>query len=613
MSVVRTASKAARGRIVPTPVDNKAAEKKRKQGKTTRKFVVNPAAMIALPPLAQGTTFAGEYRVLELLSHTNHLALYGATHVPTGEVRVLELLFTPIVPGAAFRDRFVRAAMEPARAASPIIPRVLSAGVDGPSQVPFVAMEAFRGELLAAAALRGGGLPVPDALTVLGQVASGLVQLHAAGLVHGGLRPEAIVLTADPTQRLGIKLLNAALAKTLGDARVAAAPSAVPGDPAWVAPEQIEGEEPTPLSDVYSFALLAFHVLTGQRVWRTNVEAQIAREATKDPLPIPTMRAYELGRGGTLPTSFDGWFARCAARAKHERFPTVEVAFLELQGVFQRAASQYTGSIQPMTSGHVVLPPRKSSGSGLLVALGLVGGLVAFGGLASVGYYAVKQYQTRAMEAKLEAEKRVSEIKTNAAEVAAPGATPEAAPPGDQSVPSIDINALPNRGNANRREDSRRESDRGARVEARPSEVAPSAPAAGTGTGTGTAAAGSPAALAEAAPSSTTNTKLQVIDLAPGKGKAVRTGDKITVRYTGKRQADGVVYDSAHANSTGFSFTLGQGRVTKGWEVGIPGMKVGGKRRLVVPPQLGYGEKGLGSAVPPNSTLIFDIELVSAD
>ena len=100
--------------------------------------------------------------------------------------------------------------------------------------------------------------------------------------------------------------------------------------------------------------------------------------------------------------------------------------------------------------------------------------------------------------------------------------------------------------------------------------------------------------------------------VSAGRGKAVASGDKITVRYTAKRQADGVVYDGSHSVAP-FSFTLGQGRVTKGWELGIPGMKVGGKRRLVVPPQLAYGEKGLGSAVPPNATLVFDLELVSVD
>jgi FKBP-type peptidyl-prolyl cis-trans isomerase len=570
--------------------------------------------MIALPPLAQGTTFAGEYRILELLSHTNHLALYGATHVTTGEIRVLELLFSPVVPGQAFRDRFVRAALDTARAASPIVPRVIAAGIDGASQVPFIAMEAFRGEVLSSAAMRSGGLPVADAMVVLGQVTAALSHLHANGIVHGGLRPESIVLTADPTHRVAAKVLNAAVSKVLGDARVAAAPSASPCDPSWSAPEQIEGEEANPASDIYSFALLAFNVLTGQRIWRNAAEAQVAREATKDALPIPTMRAYELGRGGTLPTTFDGWFARCAARNRQERFPSIDIAFAELQATFQRAASQFTGSISPMTSAaHVMVPPQKRSGSGAIAAIGVVGGLVVLGLLGFVGYRGFTRYQERALEAKhqLEAQAAAAETKTSAADVSATDSQAQA-PSGDPNVPSVDISSLPSAGR------SRHDRDRRAPEPApeKRSEPTPSANAnanANANNGTSdTSVPSSPAALAESPAASAAPAKLKVVDLSPGKGKAAKSGDNITVRYVAKRQADGVAYDTSHSGSP-FSFQLGTGKVTKGWEQGIPGMKVGGKRRLTVPPQLAYGEKGLGSNVPPNATLIFDIELVSVD
>lgn len=565
--------------------------------------------MIALPPLAQGTTFAGEYRILELLSHTNHLALYGAIHTPSGEQRVLELIFSPVVPGQAFRDRFIRAASSTSAAAGPIIPRVLAAAIDPTSMVPFIAMEPFRGEVLATASMRGGGMQAADALSLLGQVAAGLGQLHAVGVLHGGLRPEAVVLTADPTQRTAVKLINGALAKVLGDARVATAPSAVPCDPAWAAPEQIEGHEPSPASDVYSLGLLAFTVLTGQRIWRGTADAQIAREAVKDALPVPTVRAYELGRGGSLPSAFDGWFARCGARNPAERFPSPGAAFAELQLIFQRAAAQFTGSISPMTSAHLVVPPRPTpkSGAGVLLAVGgILAGVIALGALGAVAYKGVVRYQERALEARRAAEKAAaSETKTSSAEVT----TPEAARPEGSDGPSVDIGSLPTaRSGRDRRERDERRAE--ARAEAAPKAETREVPARVEETST--SAATSPAALAEGKASSAPPAKLQVVDLSAGRGKAVASGDKIAVRYTAKRQADGVVYDGSHAVAP-FSFTLGQGRVTKGWELGIPGMKVGGKRRLVVPPQLAYGEKGLGSAVPPNATLVFDLELVSVD
>jgi FKBP-type peptidyl-prolyl cis-trans isomerase len=557
--------------------------------------------MIALPPLAQGTTFASDYRIVELLSHTNHLALYGAVHVPTGTMRVLELLFSPVVPGAAFRDRFARAALDTCVAASAIVPRVEAAGIDVPSQVPFVAMEPFRGEVLAAAATRSGGMPVADAMDILGQIAAGLGQLHAAGLVHGGLRPESIVLTASPTPRPGVKLMNASLAKVLGDARAALAPSAPPCDPAWASPEQIAGDDATVASDVYAFALLAFAIFTGQRIWRGSADAPIVRESTKEPLPIPTMRAYELGRGGTLPMTFDGWFARAASRAPHERYASVGEAFADLEAAFQRASQAFTGSIGAMTSGHVVVPPtRSSSGKALVFAAVALGGVVAFSALGALAYNGVHRFKERAEAARLAIEQqRIAETKTSGADVAAADTAPAAESADSASAPSIDVAALPT-------------------AETRRHHHADTTTAV-TGTATGTTATkdardtsreGAPssaAALLETKPSP--SARLRVVDLVPGKGKVAHSGDAITVRYVGKRQSDGVTYDASHS-TTPYAFTLGQGRVTKGWEQGIPGMKVGGKRRLIVPPQLAYGEKGLGSAVPPNATLIFDIELV---
>ena len=103
---------------------------------------------------------------------------------------------------------------------------------------------------------------------------------------------------------------------------------------------------------------------------------------------------------------------------------------------------------------------------------------------------------------------------------------------------------------------------------------------------------------------------LAVETLVEGEGdKTTAPGDKIYVHYTGTLE-DGTEFDSS-VGSDPFSFTLGQGEVIPGWDQGLAGMKVGEKRKLTIPASLGYGETGAGEAIPPNSTLIFETELIS--
>jgi FKBP-type peptidyl-prolyl cis-trans isomerase FkpA len=101
---------------------------------------------------------------------------------------------------------------------------------------------------------------------------------------------------------------------------------------------------------------------------------------------------------------------------------------------------------------------------------------------------------------------------------------------------------------------------------------------------------------------------LYVQDLTTGTGAEAARGKTVDVHYTGWL-ADGKEFDSSRGNDP-FSFTLGQGRVIAGWDEGVAGMKVGGKRRLVLPPELGYGEAGAGGVIPPGATLVFEVELL---
>lgn len=103
--------------------------------------------------------------------------------------------------------------------------------------------------------------------------------------------------------------------------------------------------------------------------------------------------------------------------------------------------------------------------------------------------------------------------------------------------------------------------------------------------------------------------KLQTKTILAGNGNKVKSGDTISVHYTGKLTNE-TVFDSSRTRNVPFEFTIGQGQVIEGWEQGIIGMQIGEKRTLTIPPELGYGEFGSPPAIPPNATLIFDVELI---
>lgn len=102
---------------------------------------------------------------------------------------------------------------------------------------------------------------------------------------------------------------------------------------------------------------------------------------------------------------------------------------------------------------------------------------------------------------------------------------------------------------------------------------------------------------------------LQKTDLVVGTGDEATAGTKVSVHYVGTL-TDGSKFDSSRDRDEPFEFALGRGQVIKGWDEGVAGMRVGGKRKLVIPPEMGYGKRGFPPVIPPDSTLVFEVELL---
>jgi len=109
-----------------------------------------------------------------------------------------------------------------------------------------------------------------------------------------------------------------------------------------------------------------------------------------------------------------------------------------------------------------------------------------------------------------------------------------------------------------------------------------------------------------------TETGLQYEEIVVGEGATPQAGQRVKVHYTGWL-TNGTKFDSSVDRGQPFQFTLGRGQVIKGWDEGLSTMKVGGKRKLTIPPELGYGARGAGGVIPPNSTLVFDVELLGVE
>ena len=331
--------------------------------------------MAGTPALAPGTVFAGDFRVIEPLGKGGMGAVYVVEQITTGKRRALKVMHPQIARDERSRQRFEQEATIGSRTESDHVVEIVSAGVDGQSAVPWLAMELLSGETLGAAVARRGPFPVGEARAIFAQLAHALGAAHAAGIVHRDLKPDNVFLAT--ARREGVpftvKVLDFGIAKLVVDAMGGGAPTAALGTPLWMAPEQMDSNATiAPTADVWALGLIAFFVLTAKSYWlgasATNASPLgVIREVLEDPLVPASERARQLGCADRIPHGFDAWFARCVARAPSERYRDAREACAVLDVVWASGATPAPIARTPRTGVYVVAA---------LGAVVLVGGAV---------------------------------------------------------------------------------------------------------------------------------------------------------------------------------------------------------------------------------------------
>ncbi|MEP7125433.1 MAG: protein kinase [Byssovorax sp.] len=290
-----------------------------------------------LAALQPGTLFHGRYRVVSCINKGGMGAVYEVADETTAAARALKVMLPSIVEDAGLRDRFAREATVTGGVESDHLVRVLDAGVDAATAMPFLVMDLLRGEDLHVVLKRRGGLPPGEVVTYLQQTAAGLDKTHAAGVVHRDLKPANLLLTRRDDGSACVKILDFGVAKLVAQSRDAGQTMPL-GTPLYMAPEQVRGDGTIgPPADIYALGLIAYTLLVGEPYWN---EERLASESLFPLLTKIAVGALEPAsaralrrRAITLPAGFDAWFRVAVAIAPEARFDRASTAITALAAI----------------------------------------------------------------------------------------------------------------------------------------------------------------------------------------------------------------------------------------------------------------------------------------
>jgi eukaryotic-like serine/threonine-protein kinase len=304
--------------------------------------------------------FADRYRIVKPLAEGGMGAVFVAQHTATEALVALKVLWPHVMQSERARQSFELEAKVAARVKSEHIVRVFDAGLDAATRSPFLVMELLEGVTLAEKVWRNGPRPWREVVDWIGQTARGLDAAHghrnAAGvpepIVHRDLKPENLFLSVGSQGTMLVKILDFGIAKVLGES---IHPSReVRGTPAYMASEQVSGEEISPRTDVWALGLIAYFLITGRCYWRSVERLQaLFAEILTLPMPAPNERAKEEAPDVELPAEFDGWLLRCINRDPRRRFASAG------------EAAQALAALEPPLSG-AELPDGERNDTGIV-------------------------------------------------------------------------------------------------------------------------------------------------------------------------------------------------------------------------------------------------------
>lgn len=294
--------------------------------------------------LRAGQIFAERYRIERFLAKGGFGAVYVAEQLAT-EMRVaLKVLWPHVLQSPDLVEKFKQEARIAGRVNSDHIVRVVDAGFDAPTSMPFLVMELLDGRDLQKVVEHHGPLPPDRVALYLRQAASALDKAHGfrdkegnpTPIVHRDLKPENLFLTHREDGAPHIKVLDFGIAKVLSAATKVS--REVKGTPLYMAVEQASGGAMGPWTDVWALGLIGFYLLTGKSYWRSAnlpdaTMTQLFAEVLTYPIVPPSLRVVELAWSVVLPAGFDDWFLRCVNRDPSQRFSSAGEAARELSRV----------------------------------------------------------------------------------------------------------------------------------------------------------------------------------------------------------------------------------------------------------------------------------------